>query len=199
MYVGNIISSSAIEEENFKVCEDINDSDMSLPILIIGWKQTKNMYGDDVSILHKKIKDNLFWTFSPSERKVEFEEDILSFKNLCYNSIGKHLHYVYVDPIHNKLATIKKIIRKIYSLEKPILYISTNNMLYIFGDNIIFGLDLNILEFIGITPTKIISKAKGLSDSTLIGNEIFNKCKVLIKKLNNREKLVPYIVKNGEY
>ena len=31
-------------------------------------------------------------------------------------------------------------------------------MLYIFGDDIIFGVDLNIIEFIGISPDKIINK-----------------------------------------
>ena len=57
-------------------------------------------------------------------------------------------------------------------------------MLYIFGDNLIFGIDLNIIEFIGIkNSTKIIDRVKGLKDSTLIGNEIFNKCKAFNKKI----------------
>jgi hypothetical protein len=199
MYVGNIVNSSDIKEENFKICNDVESIDKSLPTIIIGWNETKKIFGDEVSILHKKIKDDIFWTFSMSERKVEFENDIEDFKHFCYNRVGKHLNYLYVDPLHNKLTTIKKIIRKIYSLDESMIYISPTNMLYILGEDIIFGLDLNVLEFIGIPDTKIISRIKTLSDSTLIGNEIFNKCKVLIKKLNNREKLVPYIVKNGEY
>ena len=72
-------------------------------------------------------------------------------------------------------------------------------MLYIFGDNVIFGVDLNITEYIGIPTEKIINRVKGLSDSNLIENEIFNKCKGLIKKLNNKEKFVPYIIKDGKY
>jgi len=199
MYVGNIITIDDIEAENFKKCKDIKSLDEMLPTLIIGWSQTKEIFGDKVSILHKKIKDNLFWTFSKTERKVEFEEDIINFKSLCYDQVGQHLHYLYVDPLHSKLSIIKKIIRKIYSLKESISYLSPTNMLYILGDDIIFGLDLNVLEFIGVSPSKIINRIKTLSDSTLIGNEIFNKCKGLIKKLNNRDKLVPYIIKNGEY
>ena len=68
-------------------------------------------------------------------------------------------------------------------------------MLYIFGDNLIFGIDLNICEFIGVKKNKIINKVNSISNVTLRQNEIFNICKDLIK--NNREKLIPYIYYNG--
>ena len=51
--------------------------DNSLPTLIVGWKKTKELFGDKVSILHKKIEDNLYWTFNEGERKVDYETDIL--------------------------------------------------------------------------------------------------------------------------
>jgi len=199
MLIGNIITSTKINDTNFKISEELDSIDDLLPTIIIGWKKTKEKYGDDVSILHKKIKDNLYWTFSPTERKVDYEKDIILFKELCYNNVGKNIHYVYLDILHGKLHTIKKIIKKIYSLKTPISYISKTNMLYIFDENIIFGVDLNITELIGINKDKIIDRVTRFSNSILIGNEIFNKCKEYIKKLDNREKLLPYIYKNGEY
>ena len=199
MNVGNIITSLKIEEDNFNISPSLDDADINLPTLIIGWNNIKEKYKGKLSILHKKINDNLYWTFSPQERKVDFEKDIVEFKKLCFDNIGKDIHYVYIDPLHTTLKTIKKIIKKIYSFSFTISYVSSNDMLYILGDNIIFGVDLNIMEFIGIKKSKIINKINDLPESILVGNEIFNKCKDLVSKLNNKNRLVPYIVKYGKY
>lgn len=197
MIIGNIISTAEIKEENFKVYDKLNCADDRLPTIIIGWEQTKELFGEKVSILHKKINDNLFWTFSTKERKVDYEKDIEDFKDRCFNNFGNDIPYVYVDPIHSELKIIKKILRKIYTLNDPITYISHTNMVYIYGENVIFGIDLNVTEFIGVKTDKIIKRIKLLPNNILLGNEIFNKCKVLIKKLNNREKLLPYIIRYG--
>ena len=39
-----------------------------LPTLIVGWERVKKLY-PKASILKKKIKDNLYWTFSPTEKR----------------------------------------------------------------------------------------------------------------------------------
>ena len=139
MNVGNIITSIKIEEDNFNITPSLDDVDINLPTLIIGWNNIKEKYKGKLSILHKKINDNLYWTFSPQERKVDFEKDVIEFKKLCFDNIGKDIHYVYIDPIHTQLKTIKKILKKIYSFSFTISYVSNNDMLYILGDNIIFG------------------------------------------------------------
>jgi len=199
MKIGNIISDSKIIEDNFNHYNEISQIDNDFPTLIIGWAKTKEIYKDKVSILHKQISENLFWTFSEKERKVDFEVDIESFKNNCYKKIGDNLHYVYLDILHGKYKINKKIIQKIYSLTSPVSYISKNNMLYIFNENLIFGIDLNICDFIGVKKEKIIGRITSLPNSLLLGNEIFNKCKEIIKKIDNKERLIPYIYKNGEY
>jgi hypothetical protein len=48
MYIGNIITSSKIEDDNFKVCRKLETIDDSLPTLIVGWEKTKEIYGDKV-------------------------------------------------------------------------------------------------------------------------------------------------------
>ena len=72
-------------------------------------------------------------------------------------------------------------------------------MLYIFDENLVFGVDLNIIELLGIKKEKVITKITNISNSILLGNEIFNKCRDFMKELNNGEKLIPYIYRNGEY
>ena len=199
MNIGNIVSSSKINEDNFKLFDEIESVDNSLPTLIVGWNKTKEIFGDKISILNKKISDNLYWTFLPTERRVDYDDDIIIFKKVCYDNFGSELSYVYIDPIHDKPQKIKKILKKIYSLSESISYFTDKNMLYILGENIIFGVNLEITEFIGIKTDRILTRVIGLRNSILIDNEIFNRCKEFIKKLDNNHKLVPYVVKYGKY
>ena len=71
MYIGNIVTSSNLELENFKICRKLDTVDDRLPTLIIGWDKTKELVEDRVSILHKQINPKLFWTFTTKERKSE--------------------------------------------------------------------------------------------------------------------------------
>lgn len=197
MYFGNIISNSPITIEGFKnYCKDdlINND---LPILIIGWDLVKEMYGNKVSILHKSINLKTYWTFNSKERKADFETDIESFKEFCYNSFGDNIPYVYLDILYGKKNVNKKIIKKILTLVKPYVYVSDNNMVYIFGDNIIFGIDLNILDYFDGKREKTLKVINNLNSAVLIDSEIFNKYRDFLYKIKNKNRLIPYIIKNG--
>ena len=196
MIIGNILTTDEISFKEFKTINNLNEKDNNLPTLIVGWELTKDIVdGDKVSILRKKIDDTLYWTFNEKERKVDYEIDILNFKEICLNQIEEQINYIYIDVLHDSKRKIKKILKKIMSLNYVVSYYNNNNMLYIFSENLVFGVDLNICEFIGLSKDKIIDKVNTLSDVTLLQNEIFNKCKDLIK--NNREKIIPYIYYNG--
>ena len=193
MYVGNIITSSKIEDDNFKICRKLETIDDSLPTLIVGWEKTKEIYGDKVSILHKKIDDKIQWTFSTKERKVDYDKDIESFMSNCYSNIGKDINYVYIDVIHDSKKKIKKIIRKIYSLKNPKVYNHLNRMIYIYGDNIVFGVDTEMLSYIGIDYKKVLDKLSKISNCLFIDEKIFNIYKSIINKINGKVRLIPYI------
>ena len=197
MNVGNIVTNSKIEIENFKVCDKLETIDKNLPTLIIGWENTKKLLGENVSILHKQIDNFTYWTFSTKERKSEYEVDLDSFISKCYNSFGEHLPYVYLDLLMGKRMVNFRIIRKILSLKNPITYISDSNMVYIYGENIIFGIDLNVVSLFEEKYEKILNKVKNLENNTLVDLEIFNKCKELIFKLKNKDKYIPYIYEYG--
>ena len=70
-------------------------------------------------------------------------------------------------------------------------------MVYIYGENIIFGLDLNVVKLFEGKYEKIVNKIKTLENNTLVDLEIFNKCEDLILKLKNKDKYVPYIYEYG--
>tara|TARA_B100000963_G_scaffold184546_1_gene160388 strand:+ start:6900 stop:7526 length:627 start_codon:yes stop_codon:yes gene_type:complete len=196
MVIGNIITSENIDIKNYNIINNIDLINNDLPTIIIGWNETKNIVTDKpISILHKKINDNLYWTFTKKERKVDYEKDIINFESICLKFIESKINYIYVDVLHSSKRKIRKILNKIKVFKTIVTYINNRNMLYIFGDNLIFGIDLNICEFIGVKKNKIINKVNSISNVTLRQNEIFNICKDLIK--NNREKLIPYIYYNG--
>jgi hypothetical protein len=70
-------------------------------------------------------------------------------------------------------------------------------MVYIYGENIIFGVDLNVLNYFQGKKEKIVERIKRLNGNTLIDYTIFNKCRDLIYKLKNKNRFVPYIYGNG--
>ncbi len=197
MYVGNIVTESKLDIENFKIYHNIDTIDNDMPTLIIGWKNVKQSYGDKVSILHKQLNINTFWTFSPKERKSEYEIDTDSFFTYCYNSFGQNIPYIYLDFLLGKKRVNLRIIKKILTLKNPITYISENNMVYIYGENIIFGLDLNVVKLFEGKSEKIVNRIKNLENNTLVDLEIFNKCEDLILKLKNKNKYIPYIYEYG--
>ena len=197
MYVGNIVTSLKLEEENFNICSDLDSIDNDLSTLIIGWDNAKEFIGANISIIHKKVNQKLYWTFSKKERKVDFEVDLEKFKEVCFNTFGDNIPYVYLDILHGKSRVNKKIIKKILSLSDSVIYISDKNMVYVYGENIIFGIDLNIIEYSSIKKEKILNRIKNLNNNVFVSDEIFNKCKDLILKLKNKNKYIPYIYEYG--
>lgn len=197
MIIGNIVTKSKIEVENFKICDVFESINEELPTLIVGWKLAKEIYGEDISILHKKIKNNLFWTFDKTERKSEYELDFESFKEHCFENFGENIPYVYLDILYGSKRVNYKIIKKILSLKNLTTFFTKNEMVYIYGEKIIFGIDLNILNYFDGKQEKIIDTIKKINNNTLVDYTIFNKCKDLIYKLKNKNRFVPYIYENG--
>ena len=162
-----------------------------------------------------KRSENFKWSFKiynqekkkldmtvPEEHIVSKEKvlsDLEKFKEVCFNTFGDNIPYVYLDILHGKSRVNKKIIKKILSLNDSVIYISNKNMVYVYGENIIFGIDLNIIEYSSIKKEKILNRIKNLNNNVLVSDEIFNKCKGLLYKIKYKNKLIPYIYKNGEF
>lgn len=192
MIIGNIVTTTKIEDENIKVCRKIETIKPNLPVLVVGWDVTKESF-DGASIIKKQIDEKTFWTFSPKERKVDYDKDIVSFLSFCYSEIIKDIHYIYVDLIYDNKPKINKILRKIYNSEKIITYLHNERMLYIYTDKIIFGVDLDVVEYIGIDRNKVINKIKSISSDFLTNDEVFIKYKNLLKNIDNKYRYIPYI------
>ena len=195
MIIDNIVTNEKIKDDKYYICDNIKDINPNFPTLIIGWSLVKEIYGENkVSILNKKINEKTFWTFNSKERKVDLEIDVINFQKKCLQYIETKINYIFIDILHDNKKKIKKILKKIYSLNNIISFVD-NEIIYIYDENLVFGVDLNILNFVGINIKKIMDKVNKISTLTLSENEIFNKCIRCVE--NNNKKIIPYIYRYG--
>lgn len=162
--VGNIVTNNGITgiPNGFNILsieEYLKIKDNTLPTLIIGWEETKTNI-PEASILRKKIKDNLYWTFSTTEKRTIFEEDLKSFIKKTYEDYVKEIKFFNIDPVIYKINTTEELITKIKNVAGGFAYLYLNKVVYIYHNSIIFSIDLEQLDFIGFDREIIISTLK---------------------------------------
>lgn len=162
--VGNIVTNNGITgiPNGFNVLsieEYLKIKDNTLPTLIIGWEETKTNV-PEASILRKKIKDNFYWTFSTTEKRTIFEEDLKSFIEKTYEDYVKEIKFFNIDPVIYKINTTEELITKIKNVAGGFAYLYLNKVVYIYHNSIIFSIDLEQLDFIGFDREIIISTLK---------------------------------------
>lgn len=168
-YIGNIISKYKVESfsDFINVTDSIDNVDLSLPTLIIGWEETKSFF-PEANILEHNIKDNIFWTFAPRVRRNEFERDLAAFKTTVVKYINKKVKYAYFNVFTASLTDIKKVITYIRK-KKSIIFISYNMIYLLYGEKVI-GFSFNDAEYLGISREKIMKLLKG---NTIVFNNDF--------------------------
>ena len=189
MILGYIVSDKKIKNiDGFVVqVDDISLANATKPILIVGWK---NAMKDQryKSILDKQLDENVFWTFSKSESRADFEEDLKLYYNYIYNNILNNIIYNNINIFKLKYNKIKKLFNIIKNKN---IYLS-NNLLYIPHEGNILGLSLSILEYCKIPKNKVINKIKELGGNIIEDNNklIFK----LSKQLGNKKWAIPYFI-----
>lgn len=193
MKIGNILTEGHIEAEKaFNVVSSIDDCIDGIPTLIVGHYVVKEMY-EDLNFLDRKVNEQTFWTFTEKEQRKYHVIDIDAFKDHCFHVKLAKMNYVFVDPIQSKLSKIKKILKKLYSLEDAITYIHLDKVAYVYADDLIFGIDLKLLKYIGIDESKIKSRLKTISAVTLEQSEILIEYKNYMERLGGQVKYIPFL------
>jgi hypothetical protein len=192
MKIANIVTNNKINvSEDFNVVNSMDDIIHGLPTLIISFTYVDKNY-PDFDVLQMKIQDNLYWTCTAIEGRDKHREDLFRFEYMVYKNLFEKVTYVFVDPIQYKSKALIKIIRKIYSLKNKITYIK-DKMIYIYSGNFIFGIDLKLLEYIGLNTEKIKSKIISLSPVFLEHSDIFIEYKNIIEEFDNQIRFIPYL------
>ncbi len=194
MNIGRIISKNQnIETLDFVDVTDNHGSiDNFVPTLIIGKKKAEEIYGKEkVKVLDKRITHNVSWTFDKIERRNEYERDLKEFNDSLIKTVRKNIKYdffnIYIEP----LSRIKKLISFIKSPKVKYIYIF-NNHIYMYYQNIVYGISLNDIEYLGINKKRILRLLKTNNSNIIIENNDFlsPKMKQIIK---DDKILVPYL------
>lgn len=197
MKIANIISKSQLTvPEDFNVVDNFDGIIVGIPTLIVGYELTLSKY-PDFDITKNLLENNTYWTFKKTENRDKFESDLNSFITMVYSELTKKLLYIFVDPLQNTNKILIKIIRKIYSMDSPISLIF-KEMVYIHGENFIFGINLKLLEYLSIDVEKIKNKVRQLSYKCLEYKYIPPEYKIKIRYIDNQVKYIPYLFSKTE-
>ena len=120
------------------------------------------------------------------------EEDLYYFIKKCYEIFVSKSNYIYIDFILFENKKILNIFDNIKESSKKIGF-QTENKIYINVDNLIYGIDLNVIDYIGKDRNKLINYLKNHISVLFINNEILIEYKDYMDKLNNKLKYIPYI------
>lgn len=194
MAIANIITNGATQFDNvglFNISED-KILDINIPTLIIGWGLVKSIFGDKASILDKTIDKNICWTFSKFEKREDYEVDIINFVNKIISDKINTLNYRPINVFNITYNKIKDILKFLSSDIKKICYISFNKHIYFYSEEIIYGLSIEDLNYIGINKNKIFNKCRNMSiiyNSDFI-NDDFKRI------INSNQIIIPYLYDN---
>ena len=168
-----------------------------LPTLIIGFDLTDKIF-PNYDVGNIKVAENIYWTTKKTENRDKLNIELEWFKQFSYYELIKNVNYVFVDPIQYKKNSLLKILRKIYSLPNKITY-QHKDMLYIYSDNFIFGVDLKLIKYMGLNTIKIKNKIIKISSVFLSDSDIFIEYKNIIEDLDNQVRFLPYLysIRNG--
>lgn len=192
MYLGNIVSEEKLVEiPIFNYSSDLSNIDIKIPTLIIGWDLCKRLFKDKkLSILDKVINENISWTFTKKERRIDFEIDIENFIKKIFKNIKTHLEYEYINILTINFNKIKNIIKELTSQKKFYIYIHNNSFIYAYFNNKVIGVDFNMIDFLNIDRKKIY-KILYPNNEVIFSDE--NLPKIIRENIDNNYKIIPYL------
>ena len=173
-YIANIIATKNSKisiDIPVKKCQSIEDTQPLLPTLIIGYENVKDII-KYFNILKKDYPEqNLYWTYSKTEKRCDYDSDIERFYNVAIQNVINRIKYQYVNVFSISYTDVKNILYFADSITpKTILYKDNNIFIFNKKENIIYGISLEMCEYIGINTDKIIHKIKSNSANTIIND-----------------------------
>jgi len=192
MKIANIVSTQKVNvSQEFNVVESMDSIIHGLPTLILGFDYVNKHY-PEFDVMDRKLGENLYWTVKRTEKRDKYEEDLSWFITKVLTDLISEISYVFVDPIQYNSRTIRKVIRKFHSMENKITY-QNGQMLYIYAEKIIFGVDLKLLKYIGLDYNKIKQKLINKSSVFLTNDKILIEYKKTVEELDNQVRYIPYL------
>ena len=155
-----------ISEENLtNLDKEFYSNESGVITLIVGWQLAKSM---GANILHHKINETTYWTFSPREKRKIYEDDLKKYKNIVLDHLKLNKIVINVNPLNflNSEQLINYVLNN-FSKLNGYLY---KESLYIYDDNKIYHIDIGLLGFMSwdiIDEIKSIVNLKTVDDKFL--------------------------------
>lgn len=190
--IGKILSDKNVDIIDFvSKIYNVNEIDKTIPTLIVGWDNVKRIYGDNISILNKQISENVFWTFSKTEKRIDYENDLLKFYSFIINKLNKDIKYSYFNILTSTFSKKKSFINFIKNNEQKIIYLK-DNFIYIYFKKTVIGISLMDIEYFGIKKEKVLNEIKSNHNNIILYNNDFLSFRMKTFITNNNI-LVPYL------
>lgn len=174
--------------------DNIESADPTKPMLIVGLKEAKAYAGDNFSILNKRLSDNVFWTFKKTEKRVDFERDILLFYNFIINNIIDHIKYYYINLYNIKYNKFKLLYNIFLNNDHKYIFIKNNMCYFLFKDNIILGFSFKIADYMGISRKKAYLKLKSFKN-VVINFDNSDLPREFSRDLSGKDYVIPYLMR----
>lgn len=192
MKIANIVTTQSTNvSKDFNVVGSMDEIIHGLPTLIVGFDYVNKHY-PDFDIMEREVEPNLYWIFKKTEKRDEFETGMYWFTKKVYSDLTQEISYIYVDFIQYSQKTLFKIVRKILNIENKISFIF-GDMVYIYGENIIFGVDLKLLRYMEFDIDKLKLKIQAKSSVFLGLSDILIEDKNTVEELGIQVRYIPYL------
>lgn len=194
MYIARIITNmrkidtiDLVERTN-----KVDDIDENIPTLIVGKELAESICGkENIHVLDKKIRKNLFWTFARLEKRNEYEIDIEKFNSFVIDKLLSMVKYTFFNIYYEPLIRIKRLISFVANDEEKHFYV-TKKHIYIYYDGNVFGISFDQIRYIGINDKKIMSLIKRGKNNKVFFNDDFIGYR-LRGMLGSNSVIVPYL------
>ena len=170
-YIANIVTQSNKYKFNrlINICREYKDITPDIPTLIVGKDIAKNVDGEKLNYLIRKIDENTFWTFHITEKRSANETDIENFKKIILNNLKKNIKYHFLNVLTYSRFKMKRFITFLNN-DCNKFYFFTDKMLYIAYNNEVLGISLDDCEYLGISKRKIYNKIKERFENVITMN-----------------------------
>lgn len=192
--LGSIVSKRKIKDvaSFVEVVNDIGDvNDPTNPILVVGYNEAKSMK-DNFSILEHELDEGVYWTYGKTEKRDVYERHLKMFYEEVINHAIKDIQYYFVNLFKLRYSEAKNLIGIMKNNGKKYIYIDSN-MIYVYYDNYVLGISLEITDWIGIDREKLIGFIKSNENSSIRFSDSFLDFGVK-KIISNKKYVTPYFI-----
>lgn len=170
--IANIISKSKnIEfQYEFNRCKTMDEADTNLPTFIIGLDNAKK-YIKDFNILKRSYPEqNLWWTFSKTERRTAYDDDLTSFQQDVFDKVTTNIGYNLIDVLKMKYSEIDEAIDSLDNGNEKIAFNHYNKFLFVYDkpEKTVYGISLSSLNYMGVDANNCMERVKNFRNTRYI-------------------------------